>query len=74
MSKKDKKRIHILNKIDSKMIPKEHSFSLKHLTLIIGLMIAVALLAYANTFQVPFQFDDRPNILNNPDIQIKHFL
>jgi len=54
------------------MIPKEHSFSLKRL-LIIGLMIAVTLLAYANTFQVPFQFDDEPNILNNPDIHIKSF-
>ncbi len=36
-----------------------------------GLMALVAFLAYANTFSVPFQFDDRPNISENPNIQIK---
>jgi len=36
-----------------------------------GLIAAVALVAYSNTFHVPFHFDDRPNIANNPNIQIK---
>ena len=39
----------------------------------IGLIAAVALVAYSNTFHVPFHFDDRPNIVNNPNIQIKVF-
>jgi len=38
-----------------------------------GLIAAVALVAYSNTFHVPFQFDDRPNIAHNPNIQIKVF-
>ena len=38
-----------------------------------GLIIGVALLAYSNTFSVPFTFDDRPNITDNPNIQIKVF-
>ena len=38
-----------------------------------GLLIGVALLAYSNTFHVPFQFDDRPNITQNPNIQLKVF-
>jgi len=36
-----------------------------------GLIIGVALLAYSNTFSVPFHFDDRPNILENPNVHIK---
>jgi hypothetical protein len=36
-----------------------------------GLIIGVALVAYSNTFSAPFHFDDRPNILENPDVQIK---
>ncbi len=36
-----------------------------------GLIVATAFLAYSNSFQVPFQFDDRPNIVNNPDVKIK---
>ncbi len=36
-----------------------------------GLIAAVALVAYSNTFHVPFQFDDQPNIAHNPNIQIK---
>jgi len=39
----------------------------------IGLIAGVALLAYSNTFHVPFHFDDRPNITQNPNIQIKVF-
>ena len=37
----------------------------------IGLIIGVAFLVYSNSFSVPFQFDDRPNITQNPNIQIK---
>lgn len=37
----------------------------------IGLVIVSAFVAYSNTFHVPFQFDDRSNIINNPNIQIK---
>lgn len=44
--------------------------SLHHL-LAIGLIIGVAWVAYSNTFHVPFQFDDRPNITDNPNVQIK---
>ncbi len=36
-----------------------------------GLIAVTAFLAYSNSFQVPFQFDDRPNIVNNPEVQIK---
>ena len=46
--------------------------SIHHL-IAIGLIIGVAFLAYSNTFHVPFQFDDRPNIISNPNIQIKVF-
>ena len=33
------------------------------------LIAVVGLLAYSNTFQVPFQFDDLPNIVDNPVIK-----
>jgi tetratricopeptide (TPR) repeat protein len=72
LSKKNKIKTAASNKIDSRMIPKKQSFPLKHL-LAIGLMVVVAFIAYANTFHVPFQFDDRPNILDNSNIQIKIF-
>ncbi len=39
----------------------------------VGLIAGVAFLVYSNTFSVPFQFDDRPNITQNPNIQIKVF-
>ncbi len=42
-----------------------------HHLIAIGLIVGVAWLAYSNTFSVPFQFDDLPNILNNPNVQIK---
>ena len=45
---------------------------LRHL-IAIGLIVGVALLAYSNTFHVPFHFDDRPNITQNPNVQIKVF-
>jgi len=43
---------------------------LRHLVAI-GLIAGVALLAYSNTFNVPFHFDDLPNILNNPLVHIR---
>jgi hypothetical protein len=46
--------------------------SFRHL-IAIALIAAVALLAYSNTFHVPFQFDDRVNIIQNPNVQIKVF-
>jgi hypothetical protein len=46
--------------------------SLRHL-IAIGLIVGVALLAYSNTFHVPFHFDDRPSITYNSDVQIKVF-
>jgi hypothetical protein len=42
-----------------------------HHLLAVALIAGVALTAYSNTFSVPFQFDDRPNIVSNPNIQIK---
>ena len=47
-------------------------FSFRHL-IAIGLIAGVALVAYSNTFHVPFHFDDRPNITQNPNVQIKVF-
>ncbi len=43
-------------------------FPFRHL-IAVGLIAGVALAAYSNTFYVPFQFDDRPNITQNPNIQ-----
>jgi protein O-mannosyl-transferase len=45
-------------------------FPVKHL-LAIGLMAIITLAAYANTFRVPFQFDDAPNIVSNPSIAFR---
>jgi len=46
--------------------------SFRHL-IAIALIAGVALVAYSNTFRVPFHFDDRVNILQNPNVQIKDF-
>jgi hypothetical protein len=46
------------------------SLKARHL-IAIGLIVGVALVAYSNTFTVPFHFDDRPNILDNPNVHIK---
>jgi hypothetical protein len=51
---------------------KEPSFPFHHF-IAVALIALVALLAYSNTFHVPFQFDDQPNITQNPNIQIKSF-
>jgi len=42
----------------------------RHLV-VFGLIVVRAFLAYSNSFRLPFQFDDRPNIVNNPDVKIK---
>jgi protein O-mannosyl-transferase len=52
--------------------PKKQSFPFHHL-IAVALIVGVALVAYSNTFHVPFQFDDQINIINNPNIQIKQF-
>jgi protein O-mannosyl-transferase len=50
---------------------KRNQSSLYRHLIAIGLIAGVAFLVYSNTFSVPFQFDDRPNITQNPNIQIK---
>ena len=44
-----------------------------HHLVAVALIAGVALVAYSNTFNVPFQFDDRPNIVQNSSVQIKVF-
>jgi protein O-mannosyl-transferase len=56
----------------SKRLRGRFPLPLRHL-IAIGLIIGVAFVAYSNTFYVPFQFDDRPNIISNPNVQIKVF-
>ncbi len=51
---------------------KKSPFLFHHVVAIL-LIAGVALVAYSNTFSVPFQFDDRSNIIENPNIQIKVF-
>jgi protein O-mannosyl-transferase len=41
--------------------------------LTIGIFAIVALLLYLNSFYVPWQFDDRPNIVNNPSVHFHTF-
>ena len=53
--------------------PKRTGRSLVFHLIAVALIIGVALAAYSNTFSVPFLFDDRPNITENPDVQIKVF-
>ncbi len=48
------------------------SSRVRHL-IAIGLIAGLAFIVYSNTFYVPFHFDDRPNILENPNVQIKVF-
>ncbi len=36
-------------------------------------MVTLGLIAYSNSFRVPFQFDDYPNIVENPSIFLKNF-
>ena len=51
---------------------KERSFPLHHLVAV-ALIAGLALLAYSNTFDAPFHFDDQININNNPNVQIRQF-
>lgn len=39
--------------------------------IVIGVLVALGVLAYANTLQAPFLFDDMHNIVENPYIRIK---
>src|SRR3990172_5628561 len=48
------------------------SSRVRHLVAI-GLIVGLAFIVYSNAFYVPFHFDDRPNILENPNVQIKVF-
>ncbi|MGB9629469.1 MAG: hypothetical protein ACPL6D_12480, partial [Thermodesulfobacteriota bacterium] len=41
--------------------------------IIFGLLAGLAFLIYSNSFEVPFHFDDRPNISQNPNVQINPF-
>jgi len=51
---------------------RDHALILRHL-IATGLIAGVALIAYSNTFSANFHFDDLPNIINNPSVQIKVF-
>ena len=42
-----------------------------HHLIALGLIAGVTLLVYSNTFHAPFHFDDQPNILLNPNVQVK---
>ncbi len=44
-----------------------------HHLIAVALIAGVAWVAYSNTFHAPFQFDDRPNITQNPNVQMKVF-
>ena len=72
MAKKKKKQKADTNKIVPPKSVQRRRPSFRHL-IAIGLMVGVALVAYSNTFHVPFHFDDRPNITENPNVQIKVF-
>jgi protein O-mannosyl-transferase len=70
LSKKKKPKVIIPSPIPPKIPKKIYTLPIKHL-IGLSLIAVVALGAYANTFHVPFTFDDRPNISENPNIQIK---
>jgi tetratricopeptide (TPR) repeat protein len=53
-----------------KTLAQYQTIPVKHL-LAIALMVMITLVAYSNTFHVPFQFDDEPNIRENSRIQIR---
>jgi tetratricopeptide (TPR) repeat protein len=72
LSKKKRAKPSTPTPVSKKIPTKSHPLTLKHL-LPIGLIALVAIITYANTFYVPFHFDDRPNILENPHIWIKPF-
>ena len=71
MSRRKKKgKVDKEKKISVSPQPQGRSFPFHHL-IAIALIAGVALVAYSNTFHVPFQFDDRANITQNPNVQIK---
>ena len=70
MAKRNKNQKLELGKKGPPEIGRKHRLSFRHF-IAIGLIAGVALLAYSNTFHVPFHFDDRPNITQNPNVQIK---
>jgi tetratricopeptide (TPR) repeat protein len=72
LSKKKKPKAVVPSPIPPKNPTKSYTLPIKHL-IALSLIAVVALGAYANTFHVPFTFDDRPNISENPNIQIKTF-
>jgi hypothetical protein len=72
MSKSKKNEKVSQKKKNFKEKRQKKQFPLRHL-IAIGLIAGVALFAYSNTFHVPFHFDDRPNITQNPNVQIKVF-
>lgn len=72
MAKSKKNQKLSQNEKVSKERRQKKQLPLRHL-IAIGLIVGVALLAYSNTFHVPFHFDDRPNITQNPNVQIKVF-
>ena len=41
--------------------------------IVVGILAGVATLLYLNSFRVPWQFDDRPNITNNPSVHLYAF-
>ncbi len=72
MGKKSKKPLPSGNRDSLPARPPKQNFGPLYRHLIaIGLIAGVAFLAYSNTFSVPFQFDDRPNITQNPNVQLK---
>jgi tetratricopeptide (TPR) repeat protein len=75
LSKKKRKKAEGLSAkpvAPSETIKKGLSLSRLHL-LAVALIVVVALITYANTFHVPFHFDDWANIHENPHIRIKPF-
>ncbi|MGD0626653.1 MAG: hypothetical protein ABSB32_18330, partial [Thermodesulfobacteriota bacterium] len=41
--------------------------------IVVGILAGVAALLYLNSFRVPWQFDDTPNITNNPSVHLYTF-
>lgn len=71
MTKKKKKKPVPVGDTDSQ--GPFFAFVLKHRTIIPLLLISLlGILVYANTFKVPFVFDDRSGILENPEIRSFH--
>ena len=73
MTRKNKSKALIpVAPIRARASTQPHPFSLKQV-LAISLMAVLTLMAYANTFHVPFHFDDDPNIVFNASTHLKTF-